>query len=344
MAKENKENRDKLKIGIVGIGMVGEPLKRYFEMQGFARGKTLFCYDTDPKKSYSEDVTKADIIFVTVPTPRNVDGSCNTTIVESVIAKFRDDKKLFVVKSTVPPGTTETLAKKYRCKIIFNPEFLTEVRAWEDMVNPDRQIVAHTIHAKEHTSAVLAMLPRAFFSSPGTLGTYEFKRINATEAELGKYAGNAFGATKVAFGNIFADLAMGLEEVLRKEGVPVSVDYNNVRSMIAHDRRIGDSWLDVYHGKFRGFGGYCLPKDLDALISRAHTVIQKLSPKSERRVLLQKGIAILEAVRDYNHALLASQGILFEKITGHNNQVDEYIGLQKKDSRASKKRNASKKK
>lgn len=321
---------DKLKIGIVALGMVGEPLKRYFETQGFSRGKTLFCYDSDVKKNYNDDVRKADIIFVVAPTPRNPDGSCNISIVESIIAKYRDPKKVFVIKSTVPPGTTERLAKKYKCKIIFNPEFLTESRAWEDMINPDRQIVAHTADAKEHSSFVLNLLPRAFFSSPGTIGTYSFKRINATEAEIGKYAGNAFGATKVAFGNIFADLCLGVEEVLRKEGIHVSVDYNNVRGMIAHDRRIGDSWLDVYHGNFRGFGGYCLPKDLDALIFSAHAVIKKLPAGSERAALLRKGVAILEAVRDYNHALLASQGIEFDKIIQHEHQVGEYISKKGK--------------
>lgn len=323
----------KLKIGIVGLGMVGDPLRRYFETQGFERGKSLFCYDTDPKKNYADNIRKADVIFVTLPTPHNPDGSCNTKIIEEFIAQYRDDKKVFVIKSTIEPGTAERLAKKYKCKVIFNPEFLTEARAWEDMVNPDRQIVAHTAGAKEYTSAILNLLPRAFFSSPGTLGTYEFKRINATEAEIGKYAGNAFGATKVAFGNIFADLCMGLEEVLRKDGINVSLDYNNVRAMVAHDRRIGDSWLDVYHGRYRGFGGYCLPKDLDALISNAHSVVKKLSHNAERKILLQKGIAILEAVRDYNHALLVSQGIEFDKIIQHNHQIEEYISKKGREYR-----------
>lgn len=329
---------EKPNIGIVGLGMVGEPLRRYFELEGFTRGKNLFCYDTDPKKNYSDDAHSAHVIFVTVPTPRNPDGSCNAKIVESVIREYADPDKVFVIKSTIEPGTAERLAKKYKVKILFNPEFLTESRAWEDMVNPDRQIVAHTASAKTHSSEILNLLPKAFFSSPGTLGAYHFTRINATEAELGKYAGNAFGATKVTFGNVFADLCDALEYVFKKEGIHVPIDYNNVRKMIAHDRRIGDAWLDVGHGKYRGFGGYCLPKDLDALIFTARALEKRLPADSTNRVLLDRGMRILEAIRDYNNTLLASQGIPFDKATGHDHEVATFLKQQKVESKKKSKK------
>ncbi|MBI4114603.1 MAG: UDP-glucose/GDP-mannose dehydrogenase family protein [Candidatus Niyogibacteria bacterium] len=322
--------RNKPNIGIVALGMVGEPLKKYFQQAGFVRNRNLFCYDTDPKKDYHDDVTKADIIFVAAPTPRNPDGSCNADIVESIIKKYADKDKLFVVKSTVEPGTIERFSKKYKVKILFNPEFLTESRAWEDMVNPDRQVVGHTASTKVHASEVLNLLPRAFFSSPGTLGAYHFTRINATEAEIGKYAGNAFGAAKVAFGNVFADLCEAIEYVLRKEKIKVTVDYNNVRKMIAHDRRIGDAWLDVSHGNFRGFGGYCLPKDLDAIIATADRAIGKLPAKSQNRLLLDRGIRILRATRDYNNTLLAVQGIPYDKATGHDHEIATFLKHHKK--------------
>ncbi|MDP2676991.1 MAG: hypothetical protein Q8O83_04905 [bacterium] len=336
--------RQKPKIGIVGLGMVGEPLKRYFELEGFRRGKNLFCYDTDPKKNYSDNVRSSDVVFVTVPTPRNPDGSCNSKIVESVIHEYADPDKVFIIKSTVEPGTAERLAKKYKVKILFNPEFLTESRAWEDMINPDRQIVAHTASAKTHSSEILNLLPKAFFSSPGTLGAYHFTRINATEAELGKYAGNAFGAVKVTFGNIFADVCNALEYVFKKEGINVPIDYNNVRKMVAHDRRIGDAWLDVEHGSYRGFGGYCLPKDLDALIFTARTLEKKLPADATNRVLLDRGTRILEAIRDYNNTLLASQGIPFDNATGHDHEVAAFLKERKTKEPSPKKKSAQKKK
>jgi UDP-glucose 6-dehydrogenase len=132
-------------VGVVGIGMVGREISRYFEEhKGYKRGNNLFLYDIDPKKSYSDDVSKGEVIFICVPTPRDHDGSCNTSMVESVLASIKHPR-ILVIKSTVPPGTTEQLQKKYPDqKLLFNPEFLTESQAWYDMVRPDRQIVGYT--------------------------------------------------------------------------------------------------------------------------------------------------------------------------------------------------------
>ena len=103
----------KIKVGIVGVGMIGEPLKRWFEERlNYRRGKNLFCYDTDPKKGYADDVNKASIVFVAVPTPANPDGSCNTAAVRGAVDAI-DDGKIVIIKSTVEPGTVEALQAKY---------------------------------------------------------------------------------------------------------------------------------------------------------------------------------------------------------------------------------------
>lgn len=323
----------KAKIGIVGLGMVGNPIRQYFELKGFRRGKNLFCYDADPKKNYFDDIKKADVVFVSVPTPKNADGSCNTSIVEAVIKQYASRDKVFVVKSTVEPGTCARLAKKYKTAILFNPEFLTEARAWEDMLNPDRQIVAHTASAKHHASMVLGLLPDAFFTSPGTLGTYNFTRLNSTEAELGKYAGNLFGALKVTYANVLADFCQALEHTLKKEGIKEKVNYEHIRYIVSHDKRIGDAWMDVYHGNYRGYGGYCFPKDTEALIVTMQKSINKLPQKSVARLRLTKGIKILEAMRDYNTALLASQGYTPDGISMHDHEVKEIVEKNKKNGR-----------
>src|SRR3990167_5591886 len=126
-------NSSKIKVGIIGLGMVGEPIRKWFEeILGYKRGRDLFCYDADPKKSYSDDINKADVVFVSVPTPPNPDGSCNVSIVKSVVPTIKDGK-IVVVKSTVSPGTVQELQNKHpRKRFIFNPEFLTESQAWED--------------------------------------------------------------------------------------------------------------------------------------------------------------------------------------------------------------------
>ena len=115
---------NKIKIGIIGLGMVGEPIRKWFEeYHKYRRGKELFCYDTDPKKGYSDDVNRADAVFVSVPTPTNPDGSCNVSIVQGAVATINDGK-IVIIKSTVPPGTVEGLQKKYpRKKFILTPNF-----------------------------------------------------------------------------------------------------------------------------------------------------------------------------------------------------------------------------
>jgi len=311
----------KQKIGIVGVGMVGNTLRKYFEKKGFKRGLNLFCYDVDPKKELADDINKADIIFVCTPTPKRSDGSCNIDSVDSVVKKFHRKRKVLVVKSTIEPGTVARLQKKYSCPILFNPEFLTEAYAWENFICPDRQVVGHTPKSRKHSSTVLGILPQAYFSSPGSIGTYDFVGLNSSEAEMGKYAGNVFGVIKVVYGNILADFCQGLEKALAREGIKEKVDYENVRKILAHDSRIGDAWLDVNHGSYRGVGGFCFPKDLSAFIAFAQKVERKLSKNDPNKNLIQGGVKVLKAVWDYNEELLKNQGLTIEKVSSHDGDL-----------------------
>ena len=139
----------KAKIGIVGQGYVGTAIKVGFE--SYYDVETYDKYDKKKTtKSLPDMVSECEIIFVCVPTPMNEDGSCNTDIVESVVkdvdkcsGKFFDDKKsIVVIKSTVLPGTTERLHKKFKnVNVIFNPEFLTEANFIDDIKNQTRIIL-----------------------------------------------------------------------------------------------------------------------------------------------------------------------------------------------------------
>ena len=318
--------RGKIKIGIVGIGMVGEPIRRWFEeCLGYRRGRNLFCYDTDPKKSYTDDISRADIIFVTVPTPTNPDGSCNLSAVESAVGTISDGK-IIVVKSTVSPGTIEGLQKEYpRKRFIFNPEFLTESQAWIDYIKPDRQIIAHTLKSRGDAREILALLPKAHFERPW-LSDYTKKEINATEAELAKYASNVFGYIKVIYSNILADFCHALTLSLDKRKIDARVDYENVKEVISADPRIGPAWLDVEHGNYCGAGGYCFPKDISALIKFAENLTGELSEKrgkTEAGLIksLEKGIGVLKAAVAYNKTLLEWQGLTVEDVSRHDGGV-----------------------
>ena len=309
-------------MGIIGVGMVGSQLHRYFEEErGHVRRKDLFLYDANPKKDMQDDINQAHLIFVCVPTPWKKNGVCDISAVKTALGMISGEK-VVVLKSTVPPGTTERLQKKFpKLALLFSPEFLTESRAWEDMVRPDRQIVSATAKAQPHASTVLGLLPTAFFSSPGTLGTYNFIRINATEAEVGKYASNIFGALKVTYANMLADICFVLENSLKKEGMKdATVQYKNVRSILAHDRRIGDAWLDVEHNLYRGFGGACLPKDMSAFIVSAKSLLAKLPRKTPEWKRFLKLIAFFEAAWAYNETLLQSQGLSVEDVSIHDKE------------------------
>lgn len=288
----------KISIGIIGVGMVGTPLKRWFEeRQGYERGKNLFLSDTDTAKGFFDDINKADIIFISVPTPRTATGAAGLSAIESAFAGIADGK-IAVLKSTVPPGTAEYFQKKHpTLKVLFNPEFLTEKRAWEDFVKPDRQIVGFTAQSIDAAHAVLSLLPRAPFMSPWGINTYRPIKITATEAEIIKYGGNVYFARKINFANVLADLA-----------ALHGADYENIRAAMAADFRIGDSHLDVAHGGYRGFGGYCFPKDTDALI--AHL--------DERG--LREGMALLQCDRRFNERLLVSQGLTWEEVSVHDHE------------------------
>lgn len=299
---------NRFKIGIIGVGMVGTPLKRYFEEElGHHRGSDLFLYDLDPKKDYFDDINQADIIFISVPSPRASDGSADLSAVESAFQQIKGDPpaggKIVVIKSTVTPGTTETFQKNYpEHKILFNPEFLTEKRAWEDFLKPDRQIVGFTEQSLDAAHAVLSLLPKAPFMSPWGGNTYRPIKITATEAEIIKYGGNIHFARKINFANVMAALAEAH-----------GVDYERVRMGMAADFRIGDSHLDVTHGGYRGFGGFCFPKDLDALMMHMDAI-----GLGECADLLRKD-------REFNEKLLATQGLTLDDVSVH-----DYEWIQRK--------------
>ena len=316
----------RIKVGIVGIGMVGEPIRRWFEEYlGYRRGKNLFCYDTDPKKSFSDDVNRAEVVFVAVPTPANPDGSCNVSAVESAVSAI-DDGKLVVVKSTVPPGTVESLQKKHpRKRFIFNPEFLTESQAWLYFIKPDRQIVDNTLKSRGDTKEILALLPKAHFERPWS-SDYTKKEINATEAELAKYAANIFGYIKVVYGNILADLCHALTLDFNERKIGAKVDYENVRETVSADPRIGPAWLNVEHGNYCGVGGFCFPKDMDAMIKFSENLAAGLLRRKGKTdagpiKLLEKGIKVLKAVVAYNKAVLDWQGLTIEDVSRHDKEV-----------------------
>ncbi len=235
-----------MNIGIVGQGFVGNAV-----FEKFSSFFTVYTYDIKTELSNStikEIKSKCKIVFVCLPTPMNNDGSCDISIVESVLENFNDTKDIIIVnKSTVVPGTTEDLNYKFKnLQIVFNPEFLTERNAVNDYNNQNRIILGGPRPA---TTIVKNIFSKVF-------PHVTIIKTGSKHAEMIKYFTNTFLATKVSFANEMYDVCKKL-----------NLDFDKVVEYTLQDKRIGNSHLNVPgpDGDF-GFGGHCFPKDLNALI------------------------------------------------------------------------------
>ncbi len=254
------------KTGVIGVGTVGGALAKSLVSPKL--------YDKYKKIGSPEEINQADVIFLCVPTPfdkqKGFDASCIREAIEII-----KGEKIIVIKSTVLPGTTEFFQKKFpQHTFLFNPEFLTESSAEQDMKFPDRQIVGHTEKGRPVAEEIIKLLPRA---------PYE-KIIPATEAEMVKYFGNTFLAIKVTFANQIYDFCQTL-----------GLDYDRIKECAASDKRICGSHLNVLHGSFRGYGGKCFSKDIKALIQFADK--------------LGVSLKLHKAAEDINEQLIKKQNV-----------------------------------
>ena len=177
-------------IGIVGQGFVGNAI-----YQKFSEFYKVFTYDIDEYKcnsSLEKVVTKADVIFICLPTPMNKNGSCNVDIVETILDKINNialSKKIIVIKSTIEPGSTKRFNEKFdNLNIVFNPEWLREAHAVDDFKKMDRVVLGGPRPA---TSILKQMYNKVFPNA-------KIVKTDSTYAEVIKYLINVFLATKVS--------------------------------------------------------------------------------------------------------------------------------------------------
>ena len=277
-----------MRISIIGTGYVGLSTG-----VGFAvKGNEVVCVDIDEKKvekinsgippiyepklddylkkvlkegklkattDLKDAVEKTDVSFICVGTPSREDGSIDLTYIESAAKAIGEALKtkggyhVVVVKSTVVPGTTESVVipnlKKFSEKgpneigVCMNPEFLREGKALEDFLNPDR-IVIGSIDKKSGDTAEKVY---GNFRAP-------VLRTDLKTAEMIKYASNAFLATKISFANEIGNICKRL-----------GIDVYEVMKGVGLDHRISPSFLNAGCG----YGGSCFPKDVEALINKA---------------------------------------------------------------------------
>lgn len=282
-------------ITVVGLGFVGLTTALGFASKGFR----VFGCDTDLEKISNlrrgaipfhephlsqvlkekldetffieNDLTKplseSDVVFYCVGTPSNDDGSAVLDYLFEAISqtlkileKIDFERKTLVIKSTVPPGTTTQELKplvegfcQRTQKPVFltnNPEFLREGSAWQDFMNPDRIIVG-----AEKAAKVGKDIEKLYekFDAPVWV-------VSPNTAEFIKYLSNCLLSTLISFSNEMSMLAKCIGDIEIKKSFEI----------LHQDKRWSGNPanMSTYAYPGCGFGGYCLPKDIQALISQ----------------------------------------------------------------------------
>jgi UDPglucose 6-dehydrogenase len=198
--------------------------------------------------------TGREFVFLCVPTPQGEDAAADLSHVEAAVAEIAPHLgpgSVVVTKSTMPPGSSEAVARLLEqagasasdVGVASNPEFLREGRAVHDFLHPDRIVIG----CNDTSVAVRVSGLYQGVQAPILV-------TDAASAEMVKYASNAFLATKVSFVNAIANVCEA-----------VGADIREVVLGMGYDSRIGFEFLRPGPG----FGGACLPKDTAALIRAA---------------------------------------------------------------------------
>lgn len=211
-----------------------------------------------------EAMAHARVLFICVGTPPLRSGAPDLRPLRRLLQELRDvpdlEKTVVVLKSTVPPGTNRLAYRllNQQTPVVSNPEFLREGTAIADFFHPDRIVVG----SPESEAALLVAGLYAGVDAPLLLTGWE-------EAELIKYATNAFLSVKLSLVNELAAICDGL-----------GVDVPDVLRGLGLDHRVGSHFLRPGPG----YGGSCLPKDTRALIWKARQahVHLDLLPAAER--------------------------------------------------------------
>lgn len=232
-------------IGVVGLGVVGGTAEAAFRAAGVeTRG-----YDRYRGIGTPAELAPCEVVFLCVPTPSGSDGGHDLAEVAFAVREIEphlEPGTVIAIKSTIPPGTCKDLAARHpQLEFASVPEFLVASRAVESFVRPDRIVIGAR---SPQTAATLAGLMKTIAPEAPVIV------LEPAEAELVKLCSNAMLAAKVSMANELSDVCARF-----------GVQWSRVQGVVGLDRRIGPDHLTVTEE--RGFGGECLPKDLDGLIA-----------------------------------------------------------------------------
>ena len=271
------------KIGFIGQGWIGKHYADDFENRLYE----VVRYSLEQPFVQNKDaIRECVIVFIAVPTPTTMEGYSYKAVEDALLCV--SDGATAVIKSTLTPGTTETLQKNFpNLFVIHSPEFLAEITAAYDAAKPKRNLlgIPHiTKEFKEKAEEVLRILPEAPYN----------QIMSSKEAEIVKYAGNCFLYSKIMYMNILYNL-------VESQGA----DWEVVREAMVNDPRIGSSHTQPLHDSGRGAGGHCFIKDFEAF--------RQMYQKELSDPL---GDAVLKSLVEMNNSLLLSTDKNIELLQG----------------------------
>lgn len=243
-----------MKIGVIGIGVVGGAMYRSLEEKCQGSEVSVVGYDKYKNIGSFEDVAEADIVLLSLPTLYSQQmSSYDKTAIHDVCSRLSkiNYSGLVVVKSTVEPMTSQKLADQYNLSVVHNPEFLSANTAYEDFHDQKHIIIGVTTQANQNQVNDLKAFYERFY--PDGVITM----CSSTESESIKIFCNNYYSVKVQF---FNELYLCCQKM-------------NVRYDFVKDKMIQNGWINPMHTNVPGhdgslsYGGMCFPKDTNALLS-----------------------------------------------------------------------------
>jgi UDPglucose 6-dehydrogenase len=264
---------DKPTIGFIGHGYVGKSYADNFAERGYP---TIRYALEEPWVENKEKVGTCDIVMIAVPTPTTPKGF-SIGIVEEALGLVKPGA-MAIIKSTMPPGMTRKLQKKFsKLVILFSPEFLSVATAAHDTSHPFATVIGLPVEDEKHRQAAERVLKILPYAPHQVICTSE-------EAEIYKYSHNVSGVMQILTFNLMYDIAQKL-----------GCDWEKIQRAIEADPYIPNRYSTPVNKGGRGAGGGCFIKDLAAYRYFYETITKD-----------KEGTAFLDAAEKMNLALLVS--------------------------------------
>lgn len=234
---------------VIGNGTVGNAIFNCLKNKKI----TTFSYDIKNTINTFEQILTSDIMFICLPTPFcSYKNEYNKNGLYSHLQLLIDYnyKGIILIKSTLEPGTTETLSQKYNLKLFHNPEFLSAKTAIDDFTNQKHIIIGQVSNVNKYDTQQIIDFYNCYFSNA------KISVCNSTESESAKIFCNSFYSVKIQFFNELYFLSQ-----------KINCDFEIIRSLM-----LSNDWINPMHTQVPGpdgmfsYGGSCFPKDNLALI------------------------------------------------------------------------------